>query len=329
MERIVQQGSGALVVIGSGPDIEAVASGGFMLRKSDFTPARLAELAKMDGAVILDDDGKTILRANAHLLPDSSISTDETGARFRTAERMARMAEVPVLAISEERGQCFLFYGEHKHCLSSPSELLVLINQELQTLERFKRRLLEAEDGLTRLEVNEQATLGDAIVVLQRAELVSRIGDRVGRLAIDLGEEGHMADLQHADLVVGVKELRELVARDYFQDIGIQGSRVLEVLETRPLPDLSNTERLCRLLGLPHSSIAVRPMGYRLVSEMSGLPATVREDMVCHFGDAHKILMASVADLSVVSGVGEARARAIRRYLDRIDRKYRHSEPDR
>ena len=125
VERIVQQGNGALVVIGSGPEVESVAAGGFMLRDTGFTPARLAELAKMDGAIILDDDGRRILRANAHLLPDPAISTDETGARFRTAERMARMTDRPVLAISEERGQGILFYGDRKQRLRSLSELLV------------------------------------------------------------------------------------------------------------------------------------------------------------------------------------------------------------
>ena len=178
LRRIIQQGNGALVVIGSGPDVEAVTSGGFALRGTVFTPTRLAELAKMDGAIILDDTGTSILRANAHLVPDPSIPTDETGARFRTAERMARMTNLPVLAVSEERGQGVLFYGTRKHRIRSASELLARINQELQTLERFRRRLAEAEEALTRFEVNEEASVGDAMTVLQRTELVRRIGDR-------------------------------------------------------------------------------------------------------------------------------------------------------
>ena len=325
VERIVQQGNGALVVIGSGPEVEAVAHGGFILRDSPFAPARLAELAKMDGAIILDEEGQKILRANAHLLPDPSIRTDETGSRFRTSERMARMSDRPVLAISEERGQCFLFYGDRKHRLRTPSELLVRINQELQTLERFRRRVVEAEERLTRLEVNDQATLGDAITLLQRTELVRRIGDRVSRLAVDLGEEGHLASLQHADLMMGVDELQQVLARDYLQENGDRGAELLRVLEARPLEDLYDIDRLCTRLGLADAGSAVRPMGHRLLAGMSGLPKSVRDALVEHFGDLGKIMMASAADLGTVDGVSETLTLALRRYLDQVRRTYRDS----
>lgn len=329
IERIIRQGNGALIVMGWNTEIEAVSYGGFKLLDSSFSPARLAELAKMDGAIILDDDGKQILRANAHLLPDPSIRTDETGARFRTAERMAKMANRPVLAISEERGQCYLFYGDRKQRLSSPSELLARINQEFQTLEHFRRRLLQAEERLNRREVNDEATLADAMTVLQRTELVRRIGDRVGRLAMDLGEEGHMVDLQQADIVTGVDELRELVARDYFQQNGDCGTGALQVLEKRPLQDLYDTDGLCRLIGLDGPTTPIRPMGYRLVNGISGLPRSIREELVEHFREPRQMMMASEEDLSAVSGVGGTRARVIRRYLDQIERQYNYTGPDR
>ena len=324
LERIGQQGNGALVVIGYGPEIEGVTAGGFVLSGADFTAARLAELAKMDGAVILDEDGARILRANAHLLPDAAIETEETGSRFRTAERMARMTGRPVLAVSEERGQVTLFYRDHKHSLRDPAELLVRINQDLQTLERFRRQVSEAEDDLTRLEVNEQAALGDAMRVLQRTELVLRIGRSVGRLAVGLGEEGHMAAFQHAHLVDGVTELRELVVRDYLYEDREQAAGALQKLEEMRLADLSRADRVCRALGQRPADAEVRPMGFRMISKAPGLPDAVRENLVGHFRDVHKMLMASVEELGVVSGVGEARAGALRRYLDQIIRRCRH-----
>ena len=75
IELILSQDSGALIVLGYGPDIEAVCSGGFHLDGADFSPARLAELAKMDGAVIVDERAEVIYRANVHLIPDASIPT--------------------------------------------------------------------------------------------------------------------------------------------------------------------------------------------------------------------------------------------------------------
>ena len=56
----------------------------------------------MDGAIILASDGTRVARANVHLVPDPDIPTTETGTRHRTAERVARQIDVPVITVSEE-----------------------------------------------------------------------------------------------------------------------------------------------------------------------------------------------------------------------------------
>ena len=85
---------GALIVVGDGPDVLSVCSGGFLL-DAEFTPQRLSELAKMDGAIILASDRSRVARANVHLVPDPNIPTSETGTRHRTAERVGRQIDVP------------------------------------------------------------------------------------------------------------------------------------------------------------------------------------------------------------------------------------------
>ena len=264
VERIIQQGNGALVVVGSGPQVEKIAAGGIALRDADFTPAMLAELAKMDGAIIVDTDVRKILRANVHMLPDPAIATEETGARFRTAERLARSTGCPVIAISEERRQGFVFYGHRKQPLRSATELMVRINQEIQTLERFRGRLAEAEAYLARLEASGRVTLGAALTVLQRAELLRRIGMRVENLAVGLGDERHMVELQLSDIMEGVQELGAKVGRDYLWDRGDLASEGMEVLQNRPLQDLYDTERLCLLLGVGTADTRVNRAGQRL-----------------------------------------------------------------
>ena len=94
---------GALIVVGDGPAVLNICSGGFLL-DAEFTPQRLSELAKMDGAIILASDGTRVARANVHLVPDPDIPTTETGTRHRTAERVARQIDVPVITVSEEMG---------------------------------------------------------------------------------------------------------------------------------------------------------------------------------------------------------------------------------
>ena len=57
LERIIQQGKGAILVLGYGPGIRGISSGGFELEQPlGFSPAKLSELSKMDGGIILDED---------------------------------------------------------------------------------------------------------------------------------------------------------------------------------------------------------------------------------------------------------------------------------
>ncbi len=250
VERIVQQGNGALVIIGSGPAVRSIAAGGFQLRDTAFTPAKLAELAKMDGAIILDGEITKILWANVHMLPDPVIPTEETGARFRTAERLARSLVCPVVAISEERRQGYVFYGDRKEPLRSPTEVMIRINQEVLTLERFRGRLAEANKRLVALEQSEEVVVGDALVVLQRVEVLRRIALRIEHLAVGLGEEGEMVELQLSDIMEGVEDLGGRVNRDYFQDQVGSAEELVEILRRQPLQDLSGTERLARAFGV-------------------------------------------------------------------------------
>src|SRR5215467_13282260 len=96
LDRILQANMGALIVVGDGPDVLNICSGGFLL-DAEFTPQRLSELAKMDGAIILASDGSRVARANVHLVPDPDIPTSETGTRHRTAERVARQIDMPTI----------------------------------------------------------------------------------------------------------------------------------------------------------------------------------------------------------------------------------------
>ena len=73
-------------VLGYDKVVESLCTGGFPL-DVEFSSTRLRELCKMDGAVVLSSDGTRIVRAAVHLMPDSTIPTEESGTRHRTAER--------------------------------------------------------------------------------------------------------------------------------------------------------------------------------------------------------------------------------------------------
>src|SRR4029078_2614210 len=94
IERIVRDKTGALLILGDGPDVLEICSGGFLL-DAPFSPQRLSELAKMDGAIILGSYGQRLTRANVHLVPDPTGPTTETGTRQRTAQLGAGWSQLP------------------------------------------------------------------------------------------------------------------------------------------------------------------------------------------------------------------------------------------
>src|SRR5919202_3296868 len=122
LDRILQGNMGALIVVGDGPEVLSICSGGFLL-DAEFTPQRLYELAKMDGAIILASDAIRIARANVHLVPNPSVPTSETGTRHRTAERVARSIPVPVISVSEDMSSIAVYSGEHKHPIEATPRL--------------------------------------------------------------------------------------------------------------------------------------------------------------------------------------------------------------
>lgn len=319
LQRIIQQGNGALIVMGSGFLVEGVCTGGFQLRESEFTPARLAELAKMDGAVVLDDSCERILRANVHLIPDHSLPTDETGARHRTAERVARQTGKPVVAVSEDRRLATLFFDGHKHELESPSVLVAMANQSLQTLERFRRRFDDAEERLTRLEVTDLTTYRAVVTVLRRAELVRRVGAAIVRDADSLGEEGAIVALQLADLTHGVESRRDHTLRDYLRPSTTRRvSQAAADLGLLSMAELDDPLRVASALGFSHPDDQVRPRGLRILSQVPRLPEPVREALVRHFRDFQKMLHAEIDALDRVEGIGRTRAEQLRLFFDRL-----------
>src|SRR5690242_5212015 len=216
IERIMSARMGALIVVGSGPEVLSVCSGGFLL-DAEFTPQRLYELAKMDGAIIVTSDCSRIVRANVHLVPDPNIPTAETGTRHRTAERVARQIDVPVVTISEDRSEVAIHVSGDKKMLEPTSRVLARADQALQILERYKSRLDSVSTSLSALEVEDLVTVRDVATALQRAEMVRRIAEEIEGYVIELGADGRLVMLQLEELMGGVEDDRRLVAKDYYQ----------------------------------------------------------------------------------------------------------------
>ena len=133
LQNILKSKTGALIVVGDSEEILNIVDGGFS-RNVDYTPSRLYELAKMDGAIVLSSDLKKILFANAQLIPSSEIETRETGTRHRTAERTAKQTGNLVISISQRRSIITVYKGNIRYVLEETSRILEKANQALQTV---------------------------------------------------------------------------------------------------------------------------------------------------------------------------------------------------
>ncbi len=322
LDRILQAKMGGLVVVGDGPEVLNICSGGFLLDAA-FSPQRLSELAKMDGAIILASDASRIARANVHLVPNPNVPTSETGTRHRTAERVARSIDVPVISISEDMAIVAVYARDQKHTLEPIPRLLTRANQALQTLERYRDRLAEVTASLSTVEVEDLVTVRDVVTVLQRTEMVRRVAEEIELDIIELGVDGRLVSLQLDELMGGVQHDRRLVIKDYFhEDAGWHIDEALEALADLGTEDLLDLKAVGAALHLPDTALdldqGLQPRGFRLLSKIPRLPEQIIERIVVQFGNLQKVMRATIDDLDDVSGVGETRARAIKEGLSRL-----------
>jgi len=322
LDRILRGRTGALLVLAADSDMDGIATGGFHL-DVPFSPTALRELAKMDGAIVLDGDISQIHRANVHLMPDHTIPSEETGTRHRTADRVAKQTGAAVISVSQSMQIIAIYVGSIRYVLEESGQILARANQALATLERYKVRLDEVSSTLSALEIEDLVTVRDVAVVAQRLEMVTRIAREIDDYVNELGTDGRLLSLQLEELVTGVEAERELVVRDY-----LPGGRrprtpeaVLTELEGLSPADLVDIGRVARALGLgqsEHLDGAVTPRGYRLLAKVPRLPVSVVDRLVEHFETLQKLLSAGVEELQAVDGVGELRARSVREGLSRL-----------
>ena len=322
LERILRGRTGALIVFGYDKSMDSLLSGGFAL-DVPFSPQQLRELAKMDAAMVIDSAASKILWANTQLVPDPGITTDETGTRHRTAERVAKQTGYPVISVSQSMQMIAIYVAGRRYVLEDSDTILSRANQALATLERYKQRFNEVASNLTALEIDDFVTIRDVAVVAQRIEMVLRIAAEIRGYIIELGVDGRLLSLQHDEISAGMDNEREFIARDYLPGTGKRSRKLqasLDALAELSAEELLDFSLVAKALGHPGTDLELplSPRGFRLLSKVQRLPAPVAERIVEHFGSLQKMLGASIDDLQAVEGVGENRARTVREGLSRL-----------
>jgi diadenylate cyclase len=322
VDDVIRSHEGALIVIGDPAELSFLYSGGIRL-DAPFRPQLLYELAKMDGAIIVDAAIKRLSWANVQLMPDSTIPSEETGTRHRTAERVAKQTGALVVSVSQQRETVTVFVGPARYQLDPVADVLAKTNQALGTLETYRQRLEQVLTRLTALEFQNAVVLDDVLITLQRAEMTSRMAERITRDCVELGSEGRLIRLQLEELVGNVPSERDAIVRDYHAvSADAEATVALEGLRAFRYQDLLEFDRLLELLGYPRGSspldTSVQPRGYRVLSHIPRVPEPVVRKVVADFGSLDTVVRASQRDLEAVDGVGAVRAREIREGLRRL-----------
>lgn len=326
LDNILKAKTGALIIIGDTKEILDITDAGFKINEP-YTPARLYELAKMDGAIVLSKDLKTILLANTQVIPSSKISTEETGTRHRTAERTAKQTGELVISISQRRNIITVFKGDFRYVIKDTAKIITRANQALQTLENYKRVFDTKLAILNEYEFNDIVTLDNVITCLQRAEMVMKIAKEVQNAIYELGEDGLLVKMQLEELIENMPEEELLIVKDYIApNKRITPEKVLEQIKSEMEIDIKDQNKIAKYLGYEifenYEEIAVYPKGYRILNKIPRMPNVIVNNLVKNFKSFQHILAADIDQLDDVEGIGEVRARTIKQSLKRMEEQF-------
>jgi len=322
IDNIIWARNGALVVVANPRKLENmnVISGGLRI-DCEFTPMRLYELAKMDGALVVSPDVSYIHYANAQLTPDPTFPSEETGLRHLAGHRTAQQTGDLVVVVSERRRIVTLYRGPYgPHVLDDIGVVLSKADSALATLEKYTRRLREEARVLTLHEYDGVVTLREVVTAVATFEYTVRIADEIENYVRELGQEGRLVEMQLEQAFHNVPEQYDALIRDYAAE-GMDPKETRERLHELSNEELSDPEEIARVLGYdsvgPTEEVFLKPRGYRQLVRVPRLPGRVAEKLIEEFGTLKELLEATEDDLDDVEGVGQARARAIRRNLKR------------
>jgi len=319
VDLVADKKTGALIVIGTSAKLEKISSGGITLNNCSYTPEMLSELAKMDGAIIVDANVNNILKANVHLNPSDNIPTSQTGTRHRTAERVSVETELSVIAVSEESSTIKVFSNNTVNELEESSIIFGKVNESLQSIDRTRRRFDDAVLELGELEVENTLTNQQVLEVIQRGELLGRLSQQVRKEATDLGEDSGLVMIQIDSLESGVRNTLDLVLKDHlpakrFRNI----NKAVDEIANLTYEELNSIQHLGSVLFMESLDEVSTSKGYRILARLPGLPDNLHDSLIQKFKTLPNLLTASTDKLFEVEGIGRSRAQQLREYFDTL-----------
>ena len=308
LNDILEGESGALIVVDS-PNLREILDGGFRIN-CRLTPQRLAELAKMDGAIVLSDDLKKILFANVLLVPDSSIQSNETGTRHKAAERTAKQIGTLAIAVSERRNKITLFFGDKKYILEDSENLLRRATETLNILEKQRETFDETLRNLNVLEISKLVSAGDVCVVLQRGEVINKMMSTMKKYLTELGNQGVILRMRIKEISKDMENTEDLLLRDYSS----KPANAKKILSSMSFEGVIDTEGMSRMIFELSPEAQMIPKGFRLLGRLNLTDREIKA-IVSDFGDLSNILASDTHDFESIL---KSKAVSFKKELDNL-----------
>ncbi|CAM3171082.1 DNA integrity scanning diadenylate cyclase DisA [Streptobacillus felis] len=322
IEKIQEASLGGLIILASIDEMKEYIDGGFKLDTS-FTPQKVYELAKMDGAVLISEDLKIIHGANIQLQPDKNIETNESGTRHRTADRIAKLTGNIVITISERRKRITVSKGEFKHTLELIGDLLIKSSQAINSLEKYAVSVNKYMEDLTISEFENTVLLEEIITGLRHYYLMFTMDKEVRQYIMELGSEGRLVELQHHEIMANQKNNLIDFIKDYNRKHKSAEKIFVDLMELSK-DDIRDDVKLAKVLGYDLKQDLIDenlfPRGYRILNTANKLTKKDVENLVDNFKNLSELLNANYDEIYSIKGMGKFKTERVLRLRER----YRH-----
>lgn len=300
LDRIQEASLGALIILSDYEDIKDLVDGGFSLN-TPFTSQKIYELAKMDGAILINENIDTILGANLQMQPDPKIETEESGTRHRTAQRIAKQKNVIVITISERRHKITIYKGKDKYILKSIDDLLIRSSQALRSLEKYAEILDKYLSTLDLYEFEETVTIEEVLNGIRQFSLLFDMKQIVLQNILELGKESNLIKLQYDEIIRDKEDECLEFIKDYFNPKKDKSKLDKHLLAIKNLKeDRYDNEKLLAILGYDKNQMlekTVNPRGYRFLHNVNKITKKDIDLLVDTFKELPKLLSVSYEEL--------------------------------
>jgi len=295
LDGALKTGKGALIVV-ENESLLPIIDGGFRIN-CKFTPQKLIELSKMDGALVLSKDMKRINHANVLLTPSSQIKSSETGTRHKAAERTAKQTKTLAVAISERRSEITLFYKNIRYMLQSPNDILRKASEHIHLLENQRELFDTYVSRLTKSEFYSHSNLDLAITLIQKGMLIQKIIEDLRRQTVELGKEGTLLKIRLKEIKGGVAKETDLAIKDYTK-LDIEKSKFL--IENLSYDEILDERNIFTALACEENLSRTEPVnGWRILAKTSLEEIQIAE-IIRKLSSIDKIIRAESSQLTEI-----------------------------